>query len=127
MSLENRLGGLHSASKRSIILKATFMCIGSSRDVVPASNGFHECGHIQEARESLTKPPMFGGFVTLAWNSQSFVRVVEDDPKPDAPTVQGRRSIVGLLNVCRLDQQLHPTLSRLPNAEDDYVLHRIAL
>jgi hypothetical protein len=28
----------------------------------PASNGFHECGHIQEERESLKKPPLPGAF-----------------------------------------------------------------
>ena len=34
---------------------------------LPASDGFHECGYVQEEHESLRRPPFLGAFARYWW------------------------------------------------------------
>ena len=78
----------------------------------PASNGFHECGHTQEERESLKRPPE-GGFFTLSVNFKALVCVVENDPEPYTPTCQWCGSKAGIFDIRGLDKQFHAALPGL--------------
>jgi hypothetical protein len=92
----------------------------------PASNGFHECGHTQEERESLKRPPE-GGFFTLSVNFKALVCVVENDPEPYTPTCQWCGSKAGIFDIRGLDKQFHAALPGLSDIEDDDVFHWIAI